>query len=145
MIVRDDLHATAPAIDEDSAWWWESLRLDAPRFPRCRGCGRTFFPPMNSCPHCGGNDLERVRVSGLGHLHSWVVSHNAAESTFKGDVPYAVVAVELEEGPRVLGRWLGDLGGLRDCAPATLTPYRVGDIVLPGFSPGAGERADRGG
>lgn len=40
-------------------------------------------------------------MSGKGKLHNYVVYHKPWTPWFKDKVPYAVVQVELEEGPRL--------------------------------------------
>ena len=40
-------------------------------------------------------------------MSSWVVFHQAYFRSFERDVPYNVVEVELEEGPRVLANLVG--------------------------------------
>ncbi len=37
-------------------------------------------------------------------MHSWTVAHHAYHPAFKSDLPYTLVTVDLEEGPRALGR-----------------------------------------
>lgn len=97
----------APDVDGDSAWWWEALAEGRLLLPRCEGCAACFFPPLESCPRCGGRDIAGVESSGRGAVYSWVVVHIALDPAFAADVPYTVVAVDLEEGPRLFGRWQG--------------------------------------
>jgi uncharacterized OB-fold protein len=54
------------------------------------------------CPYCHSRDsLEWVPSSGKGHVYSFVAfeTDRMAYPAFK--IPYAVVLVELEEGPRI--------------------------------------------
>ena len=44
-------------------------------------------------------------MSGRGRIFSWTVTHQPLDPAFA--VPYAVVVVELEEGPRLVGNLLG--------------------------------------
>jgi uncharacterized protein len=101
-----------PEVDADSAWWWEALAAGRLLLPRCERCATCFFPPMATCPHCGSTALTRLEATGRGMVYSWVVVHIALDPAFAGDVPYTVVAADLEEGPRLFGR-------LRDDRPAT--------------------------
>ena len=41
-------------------------------------------------------------MSGQGTVYTWTVFHQVYHPAFAGDVPYAVVAVELEEGLRMV-------------------------------------------
>ncbi len=127
-----------PEPDLDTQWWWDALAAGRLELPRCRACGRTFFPPQPSCPHCGSGDWERVRASGRGQVYSWVVIHTALDPRFAGEVPYAILAVELEEGVRLFGRWKGTAGEIDAGQGVRAYIYRVGDTPLLGFEPALG-------
>jgi uncharacterized OB-fold protein len=53
------------------------------------------------CPECLGDRITWAPVSGRGTVSSFVVFHKAWFPEFNRDIPYAVVQVELEEGPRI--------------------------------------------
>jgi hypothetical protein len=53
------------------------------------------------CPNCGSWDTEWVKVSGKGKVYSWGVTYRAFHPGFAGDIPYASVIVELDEGVRL--------------------------------------------
>lgn len=134
MIDRADLAALAPEPDADSAWFWQALADDVLLVPECRTCRRRFFPPIASCPHCAGTDLERVRPSGHGSVYSWATVHVALDPAFAGDVPYTILAVDLDGGGRMMGRLLdADGTAVHAGAAVRFEPYRVGEVVLPGF------------
>ena len=59
------------------------------------------------CPFCWSRDYEWARVSGRGKVNSWVVFHQLYYEGFKGETPYSVVQVELEEGPRLMSNLVG--------------------------------------
>jgi uncharacterized OB-fold protein len=124
----------APDVDVDSAWWWEALAGGRLLLPRCDDCAACFFPPLESCPRCGGRDLSRVESSGRGTVYSWVVVHVALDPAFAGDVPYTVVAVDLEEGPRLFGRWHG--GEPRAGVPVRAVVGNVAGTPVLGFTTG---------
>ena len=48
------------------------------------------------------SNLEWVKVSGRGRLHSFTVVRQPANAAFKNDVPYAYAIVQLDEGPRMV-------------------------------------------
>jgi uncharacterized OB-fold protein len=127
------MNAIAPEIDADSARFWEALERDELLVPLCGSCGRRFFPPMPSCPHCGARNVTLEPATGRGRVYSWVTVHMALDATFGDDVPYTIVAVELDEGARMIGRLVGDGGPLASDVPLELAPYRVDGQVLPGF------------
>jgi uncharacterized OB-fold protein len=119
-------------IDDDSRWWWEALHAEGLSLPRCRRCSRFFFPPMAACPHCGGGEHEHVVASGRGTVYSWVVVHRPQHPVFDGEAPYTILTVQLEEGPRIFARLVGD-GAVSDGAPVRAARYEAGETTLLGF------------
>jgi uncharacterized OB-fold protein len=55
------------------------------------------------CAQCHSFDLEWVRTGGKGTLYTYTVAYRAFHPAFQNDVPYGVVVVELDEGPRMMG------------------------------------------
>lgn len=124
-----------PEPDLDSRWWWDALAEGRLEVPKCRACGRSFFPPQPYCPHCGASGWERVEASGQGRIYSWVVAHTAFDPRFADEVPYPIVAVELQEGVRLFGRYRGSDDGIRAGAQVCAFVYRVEGTPLLGFEP----------
>lgn len=90
-----------PGIDELNKPFWEAARRHELVLQRCRKCGSYRYPAGLTCPGCVSDELDWTRVSGRGTVYTWTVFHRAYHPAFAGEVPYAVVAVELEEGPRM--------------------------------------------
>ena len=67
---------------------------------RCRDCGVTVFGSTVLCPRRTSAQLAEVELSRRGEVWSYTVVH-APTKEWKGEVPYALVDVELPEGPRV--------------------------------------------
>jgi len=84
--------------------WWEGLRAHRVSLQHCRDCGRTRFPPMPSCPWCASTAFDVVESAGRGIVYSFVTAHVAVSPGYRGSLPYSVATVELDEGPRLLGR-----------------------------------------
>lgn len=81
-------------------YWRETpqrYRLEA---GKCKGCGKTLFPPRSKCPKCGGTDFEIVRLPDTGVVRTFTVIR-VAPSQFSDQVPYAVGIVELEGGVKI--------------------------------------------
>jgi uncharacterized OB-fold protein len=57
------------------------------------------FPYAPFDPVDLSTDAEWVDVSGRATLWSWIVFHQVYFPSFKDDVPYPVIFVQLEEGP----------------------------------------------
>ena len=91
-----------PRIDEMSRPYWEGAKRHELLLQKCQECGHYRYPPGETCPSCLSDKLEWVKVSGRGSVYTWTVFHQAYHPAYKDDIPYAVVAVELEEGPRMI-------------------------------------------
>jgi uncharacterized OB-fold protein len=124
-----------PVSTPETAHFWEGTALGELRLQRCRACTTTYFPPQPFCPACSSDDVEIVRASGLGSLHSYVINHRAAPGF---DAPYVIAVVELDEGPRLLTN-LVDVDPEPDALPLDLpveVVYEsVGETTLPMFRP----------
>ena len=84
------------------------------RFQRCTACATWRHPPRARCAACGSGEWEWALASGRGHVYSWTITHRPLDPGFADEVPYAVLVVEMEEGPRVVGN-------LRGSEPSELT------------------------
>jgi uncharacterized OB-fold protein len=81
------------------------------RLQRCAACGSWRHPPRHRCAVCGSVDATWEPATGRGRVFSWTVTHRAVDPAFTP--PYAILVVELEEGPRLVGN-------LRDLDPFEL-------------------------
>ncbi len=66
----------------------------------CAGCGRSYFEPLEICPHCG-EGVGKKNVSGLGRVYSYSEVHLGPEGM---ETPYLLALVDMEGAGRVLGR-----------------------------------------
>ena len=133
----DQRGSVAPRVDPDSAAWWEALGAGRLTVPACSSCRRTWFPPAPSCPHCGFPSDGSLRdTAGRGRIYSWIVVHRAYDPAFKEDVPYTVVVVDLDDGPRIVGR-LFDVrhDDVKADLPVQAGRYEVSGQPLLGFGP----------
>lgn len=75
-------------------------------------------------------------ASGHGKVHSFSVVHRAPGPAFKADVPYAVLLVELREGPRMISTFVGgDPAEVTFDMDVMLVCEQVSDeITLPRFT-----------
>jgi uncharacterized protein len=67
----------------------------------CNRCGRAHYSPRVLCPHCGADSLQWKRSNGLGTVYSTSVL------TPRGGEQYAVILVDLDEGPRLMSNFVG--------------------------------------
>ena len=84
------------------------------RFQRCTACATWRHPPRVRCAACGSDEYEWALATGRGQIYSWTVTHRPIDPGFADEVPYAVLVVEMEEGPRLVGN-------LRELAPSELS------------------------
>ena len=95
-----------PRPTPETAPYWEGAKRGELVIQACRSCSQHYFYPRPACPHCGSADVEWVRASGRGRLHTYVINHRPAPG-FEEDAPYAIAVVELEEGPRLMTNIVG--------------------------------------
>ena len=96
-----------PTPDTDSAAFWSGLKEGKLLLQHCLDCGHVQYYQQGMCRRCGGERLEHRAASGRGKVHSYSVVYRAPGPAFKRDVPYAVLLVELEEGPRMISSLVG--------------------------------------
>lgn len=90
-----------PRVTADNRPFWEATKRHELRLQRCGSCGRFRYPPAPVCPDCLSDRAEWTRVSGRGTITTFIVMHKVYFASFAADVPYHVVQVQLEEGPRL--------------------------------------------
>lgn len=88
---------------------------------KCKACGFVTAPPRLACRHCGATDSDMVELSGKGKIATFTTVFIPPESR-RGQTPYLVVVIELEEGP-----WI--MGNIQGADPATATLDLIGKTV----------------
>ena len=132
----DDLAVNAPPTAEGCVdclamgGRWVHLR-------RCLACGHVQYYQQGICRACGSERLEHRPASGRGRVHSYSGVHRAPGPAFKADTPYAVLLVELAEGPRMISSLVGaDPSTVAIDMAVELVCERVTDeVTLPRFRP----------
>ena len=94
-----------PVITIANKGFWEAAKKHELRLQRCLSCKKFYYPISKMCPFCHSMDSEWALTKGRGIIDSWIVYHQSLHPYFT-KVPYAVVQVKLEEGPRVFGNLL---------------------------------------
>ncbi len=74
------------------------------RLQRCNSCHAWCHVPRVICPVCAAGDWSWQPAHGTGRVYSWTVVHRAMHPAFAADVPYVVVVVALDEGPRIVSQ-----------------------------------------
>lgn len=126
-----------PTPDADSAVFWRGLAQGKLLLQHCLDCGHVQYYQQGMCRRCGAERLEHRPASGRGKVHSFSVVHRAPGPAFKRDVPYAVLLVELEEGPRMISSLTGaSPESVTFDMPVELVCEKASDeISLPRFKP----------
>ena len=126
-----------PHIDDTSRPYWEAARRHELVLQKCQECGHFRYPAGENCPSCLSDRSEWVKASGRGKVYTWTVFHKVYHPAFINDAPYAVVAVELDEGPRMLTNLVDcKLEDIKVDMPVEVTFEDVtGEITLPKFRP----------
>lgn len=95
--------ALAPLLESDNAPHFKAAGEGRLVVPHCTACGHHWFPAAHICPKCLGERVDWVEVSGRATLWSWCEFHRPYFKTLRDKVPYVVVAVTLDEGPKLYG------------------------------------------
>jgi len=104
---EDAIRKPLPSPDGDTAPFWTGLQDGKLLLQHCSKCNHVQYYQQQLCRNCGSEELERKPASGGGTVHSFSVVYRAPGPAFKNDVPYAVLLVELAEGPRMISTYTG--------------------------------------
>jgi len=96
-----------PTITPNNRPFWEAAARHELVIPRCQKCAHTWFPPGPVCPYCMSNDFIWQKSAGRGRVSSWVIYNKVYYDGFADAIPYNVVQVELEDGPRLTSNLVG--------------------------------------
>jgi uncharacterized OB-fold protein len=96
---------------------------------RCPSCKIAYLDDVDICPAClAVTFTSKEEVSGTGKIYSFTRVHVAPEQ-FKNIVPYYLAIIELEAGPRLIGRIQTNEGDhVRIDAPVELVSRESGYV-----------------
>lgn len=124
-----------PEPSRDSKPYWDALAEGRLVIQQCAACGTLRHYPRPVCDACYSMDVTWRQVSGRGRVHSWTVAHHPFHPGFKGELPYVLATVDLEEG----GRMVAQLRGVAPDDIAVDLPVEVAferatdELTLPVF------------
>lgn len=105
----NDIATRPPQLPTDlSRPFWDAALAGRLVLQQCANCGVLRHYPRLLCSLCHSEAVTWREASRRGRIHSWTVAHHPFHPSFRAEVPYTLVTVDLEEGPRALGRWVGD-------------------------------------
>ena len=107
--MADDAAYTKPVPEpsRDSQPYWDALHEGRLVIQQCAACGKLRHYPRPVCDACYSMETAWRQVSGRGTLHSWTVAHHPFHPGFKGELPYVLATVDLEEGVRMIAQLRG--------------------------------------
>jgi uncharacterized OB-fold protein len=131
-----------PEPSRDSKPYWDALAEGRLVIQQCAACGTLRHYPRPVCDACYSMDVTWRQACGRGRVHSWTVAHHAFHPGFKGELPYVLATVDLEEGVRMVAQLRGMAPeAMAIGLPVEVTFERAGDgLTLPVFAPAAGPR-----
>ena len=91
-----------PAIDRLPDYefgFWQSASAGELRIQKCLECSKFRHLPTPMCPHCHSLLFDWSKVSGLGHVYSFIVVRNPVHAAIreKDQLPYNICLIELGE------------------------------------------------
>jgi uncharacterized OB-fold protein len=95
-----------PAPSPESLPYRDGLARGALVLPRCGNCQRIRVEYTPVCPWCADAHYDPSEVDGAGQVFSWVTYHRAYSHHLDAVIPYSVLCVALDAGPRMFGRLL---------------------------------------
>jgi uncharacterized OB-fold protein len=108
-----------PVVTDNNRGFWEGCAAGELRVQRCLACDHLRYPLAPWCPVCLDERSEWRTLSGRGLVLSKLVFHQSYHPAWKDRLPYNVVLVQLEEGPRMIS----------NVAPLSSEDFAVGDAV----------------
>lgn len=132
-----DYQKPLPELTAENRPFWNACREGRLAMQRCDACGHLRYPVSGLCPRCLGERARWIDLSGRGEVLARLVFHHVYHKGFANDVPYNVVLVQLDEGPRMFSNVVGvpnervQVGMRVQVTFETVTP----EISIPRFRP----------
>ena len=117
-----------PVPDTVSKVFWQGCNKQELLLQKCNNCGCFQFYPRIYCIKCMSQNIEWVRSSGKGTVHTFTVVQQNVMPGFAKDVPYVFAIVELTEGVRLTTN-------IVDCVPTEVYIGMPVSVVFEAISP----------
>jgi uncharacterized OB-fold protein len=122
---------TIPVANELTKPFWDAINEKKLVLQHCDDCGKLQYPIRPKCWHCNSERLGWQEVEGKGHILETMVVHDTRVVRRKGDVPFNVSVVSLDEDPSI--NFLANLPG----TPAHEAPQGAAvEILYEEMEPG---------
>jgi len=93
-----------PIPQIESKPFWDAVRDHRLVMQYCADCGKLNWFPRGSCAFCGHEKFDWKECAGTGTLETFSIVYRPMSDAWKGEVPYIVAIVKLDEGPRMVTR-----------------------------------------
>lgn len=101
-------------MDSNTSPFAQGLAAGVLRYQRCGPCGQALTGQRDACTACASVQLAWCDAAGSGTVFSASTVHRAPTDAWRALVPYTLVLVDLDEGPRVMAHGAPGLAiGLR--------------------------------
>ena len=130
-----DAHGLPPLADQFSETYWSAAREGTLLIQQCLTCERFQFYPRRHCVHCFAPDPAWTPASGRGRVHTYATIQRTPNAEFAADCPYVLAIIELDEGPRMTARIIGQVDGIA-CDQRVHAVFAPADQagVIPNFA-----------
>lgn len=91
-----------PMPTEDTKPYWEGAKAGKLMIQKCTACSSLQFYPRTYCMGCLNESMTWIEASGNGTVYAFTINHRPANEYMKDKTPYAVAAIDLDEGVRML-------------------------------------------
>lgn len=94
-----------PTISDDNRGFWEACKNNELHMQKCANCGHVRYPIGPVCTECLSDQFNWQKLSGKGEIFNYIIIHQKYNPAF--EVPYNVIMVQLDEGPRMFSNLVG--------------------------------------
>ena len=124
-----------PVPTEDTCFYWESARVGKLVVQKCEACGALQFYPRPYCISCLAERMSWIEATGRGSIYTFTINHRPANEYMKDKTPYAVAAVDLDEGVRLIANIVdSELHRVKCGARVSVVFEKASeDVTLPQF------------
>jgi len=124
-----------PTPSIDSKPYWDGLKNHRLLLQKCGNCGKIRHYPRPACDACYSMEVDWTEASGRGTVHTWTETHHPFHVGFRGETPYILVTVDLDEGVRLQSQLIGaKLEDLKIGLPVEVVfQDATADVTLPLF------------
>jgi len=120
-----------PRPTAETQAFWEGCAEGVVRYQCCQHCGQVQLIPRARCVSCHHDALEWKRSAGRGQILTYTVVHRAPTPAFRGEVPYVIAIVDMEEGFRLMVNVKDGNDDLAIGQPVRITFREVEGATLP--------------